>query len=64
MRYIRIMSALLLLYIGSSQAGFAASLLSDYSVKAEFERSTAVIVGTVVAERATIGKENGDILNF
>jgi hypothetical protein len=56
MRLIRIISAVLLL--DSSQAGFAACVLSDYSVQAELDRSTAVILGTLMAERATVETKN------
>src|SRR5439155_10395859 len=38
--------------------GFAACVLSDYSVRAELDRSSAVIVGTVVAGRATAETKN------
>jgi len=55
-RYIRITSAVLVLSL--SQAGFAACVLSDYSVRAELDRSSAVIVGTVVTERATAETKN------
>ena len=56
MRCIKIISAVLLL--GSSHAGFAACVLSDYSVRAELDRSTTVVVGTVMAERATAETKN------
>ncbi len=57
MRNVRIISAVLVLSL--SQPAFAACVLSDYSVRAELDRSSAVIVGTVVSERAT-----GETKNF
>jgi hypothetical protein len=55
MRFIRIIFAVFVL---GSKTGFAACLLGDYSVEAELNRSTAVVLGTVIAERATAGTKN------
>ena len=56
LRLIGIVSALLTLV--AWDVASAACLLGDYSVRGEFERSVAVLVGTVVGERATPAQEN------
>lgn len=56
MLLVRILSVLLTLRL--SPAVSAVCLLGDYSVPSEFERSVAVLVGTVVGERATPESKN------
>jgi len=51
MRVVRLFA--LFAVLCSPQVALAVCVLGDYSVRGEFERSVAVLIGTVVAERAT-----------